>query len=203
VSDFFAELALGTGIPYGITADKDANVYVAGVDTLRRWVKAYTVDTSGMATLYAELPSLTDPSNPNPAGAPFNAPCDVALTSDGTKAYVIDEFARTVFVFSTSATGVTGERSLTPSSVGLSQNYPNPFNPSTTIRLDLPTRDHVSLVVYDLLGRPVASVIQREMPAGVHWISFDASEYSLSSGIYIYRLVTGSAVIAKQMVLMK
>jgi hypothetical protein len=69
------------------------------------------------------------------------------------------------------------------------QNYPNPFNPTTTIRFTLPRRAHVTLAVFDGLGRPVAVLLDDERESGVHDLVFDAS--ALSSGVYFYRLHAG------------
>ncbi len=73
-----------------------------------------------------------------------------------------------------------------PGSFQLGQNYPNPFNPSTTIEYTIPGDSHTSLKVYNLLGQPVATLVERDMPAGVYRARFDAS--ALPSGVYIYRL---------------
>jgi|GEM_PF-2712156 len=87
----------------------------------------------------------------------------------------------------------------------LSQNYPNPFNPSTTIKFSIPESGFVSLKVYDLLGKEVASVVNEELNAGSYTVSFDASQSSqdLSSGIYFYRLEANSFVQTKKLTLIK
>lgn len=82
---------------------------------------------------------------------------------------------------------VTGAE--TPESFSLSQNFPNPFNPETVVRYALPVTCFVNGVVYDLLGREVATLFNDEMPAGEHRISFNASE--LPSGVYFFRLKAG------------
>lgn len=83
----------------------------------------------------------------------------------------------------------------------LYQNYPNPFNPSTTIRFSLPKREHVTLKVFDVLGRTVARLVNEEMDAGEHSVVFDFS--NLSSGVYIYRLQSEQFVQRKKMELIK
>lgn len=90
-----------------------------------------------------------------------------------------------------------------PSTVRLEQNYPNPFNPSTTIRFTLPDADVISLKVYDVTGREVASLASNQtFSAGEHNLNFDAS--SLSSGIYLYRLQTTSGItLTRKMILVK
>ena len=88
-----------------------------------------------------------------------------------------------------------------PTEFLLDQNYPNPFNPSTTIRFSLPTTSDVTLSVYDMLGRKVATLINGPMSAGEQRVNFDAS--SLSSGIYLYELKAGSTRLTQKMTLIK
>ncbi len=88
-----------------------------------------------------------------------------------------------------------------PDGYTLAQNYPNPFNPSTNISFALPERAEVRLDVFDILGRQTASLIREEMEPGHHSVVFDAG--ALSSGMYIYRLQTGSKVLSRKMILVK
>ena len=88
-----------------------------------------------------------------------------------------------------------------PQEVALGQNYPNPFNPSTAIRYGLPASGEVRLVVYDLLGRVVETLVDGVRPAGWHEVSFGGG--ALSSGTYLYRLETSDRVITQTMVLLK
>lgn len=89
----------------------------------------------------------------------------------------------------------------TPKVLVLSQNYPNPFNPFTNITYQIPEAGQVQLQVYDMLGRKVATLVEGRVSVGSHTISFDAS--SLSSGLYIYRLITAKNAISKTMLLIK
>jgi hypothetical protein len=88
-----------------------------------------------------------------------------------------------------------------PSGFELSQNYPNPFNPSTTISFSLPSKGFVSLKVFDLIGRRVATIISEELPAGNHSRQWNAN--NLASGIYFYRLQTGSFTETKKLLFLK
>ena len=88
-----------------------------------------------------------------------------------------------------------------PHSFQLYNNYPNPFNPSTTIGFSLPKKSNVKLSVYNILGEEVAVVMDGQMNAGEHRITFKAS--NLSSGLYFYRLTAGEYVAVKKMMLIK
>jgi hypothetical protein len=100
------------------------------------------------------------------------------------------------------ATSVTNESGYDlPSVVELDQNYPNPFNPSTTINFAVPEQSTVKLVIYDMLGRKVAELLNEPKSPGRYSINFDASR--LASGLYLYRLQVGSSVLTKKMTLIK
>ncbi len=99
--------------------------------------------------------------------------------------------------------GVTGvnEPQTSPEGFALHQNYPNPFNPSTTIAYQLPFSSEVKLVVFDVHGNEVATLVNGKQAAGAHQIKFDASK--LSSGFYYYKLSAGSFVGVKEMLFIK
>lgn len=103
----------------------------------------------------------------------------------------------------TTGTSVINELiSSLPSNVELQQNYPNPFNPSTTIGYGVPENGEVTLEVFDMVGRKVATLLNGEQKsAGRYTVNFDAS--NLASGMYIYRLQAGSSVITKKLTLIK
>ena len=88
-----------------------------------------------------------------------------------------------------------------PREFQLLQNYPNPFNPSTSISFGVPEASSVTLRVYDMLGREVATLANEDLAAGTYTKMFNAA--NLASGVYIYRLTSGSLVQMKKMVLMK
>lgn len=83
----------------------------------------------------------------------------------------------------------------------LYQNYPNPFNPSTTISFSIPKHEHVTLKVFNILGREVTTLVNDELNPGEHSISFSAKD--LASGIYFYRLTTSTFSETKPMVVIK
>jgi hypothetical protein len=88
-----------------------------------------------------------------------------------------------------------------PIEFALKQNYPNPFNPTTNIVYSLAESADVKLVVYDILGRRVATLVNELQTEGIHTINFNAS--NLASGTYIYRIEAGSFVSVKKMILVK
>ena len=83
----------------------------------------------------------------------------------------------------------------------LYQNYPNPFNPSTTINYDLPEAANVKLIIYNILGQEVKTLLNAFKEAGVHTVNFNASE--LNSGLYIYKIEAGSFTQTRKMTLIK
>ncbi|MBK8984198.1 MAG: T9SS type A sorting domain-containing protein [Ignavibacteria bacterium] len=88
-----------------------------------------------------------------------------------------------------------------PSSFSLMQNYPNPFNPSTKIAYTIPNNGLVTLKIYNLLGKEVASLINEVKSAGTYEVNFNGA--NLSSGVYFYRLESGNFVDTKKMFLLK
>lgn len=102
-------------------------------------------------------------------------------------------------------TDVAGARttSTQESTIGgsLGQNYPNPFNPSTTISYFLPNAGHATIKLYDVLGREIATIVDRLHNPGQHNASIDGT--SLSSGVYFYRLETAATIEVRRMLLMK
>jgi hypothetical protein len=88
-----------------------------------------------------------------------------------------------------------------PVEFNLDVNYPNPFNPSTTIAYQLPRQSHVTLKVYDVLGREVATLVNGIEEPGNKTVSFNAG--NLPSGVYYYRLQAGNYIETKKLVLLK
>ena len=92
-----------------------------------------------------------------------------------------------------------------PTKYDMSQNYPNPFNPPTKIDFDLPLDSRVSIIMYDISGREVKTLVNEQRTAGYYTVQFNSS--GLSSGIYFYRIITKSSaadyIMTKKMVLIK
>ena len=90
---------------------------------------------------------------------------------------------------------------IVPTTFVLAQNYPNPFNPTTVIGYQLPTASDVKLVVFDLLGRKVAALVDERQSPGIYEVRFNAA--GLASGVYLYRLTAGNAVQTRKMLVVK
>jgi len=103
----------------------------------------------------------------------------------------------------TNVEGVSVERvsEEIPGGIALSQNYPNPFNPTTVIGYQLATAGDVRLSVFDLLGREVEVLVNQNQSAGSYKVTFDAM--NLTSGVYLYRLQSGSKTLTGKMLLVK
>jgi hypothetical protein len=97
--------------------------------------------------------------------------------------------------------GVEKEKENLPVQFALYQNYPNPFNPSTTIEFDIPERSNLKLVIYDILGREVETLIDKELEPGKYKLNFTAT--NLPSGVYFYTLKTPKFTKTNKMLLIK
>jgi hypothetical protein len=100
----------------------------------------------------------------------------------------------------TTPTDVEGDQ-IVPEKFALLQNYPNPFNPSTKITYNIPQRSNVSLKIYDMLGKEIATLVNEQKEVGTYNVQFDASK--LSSGVYIYSIQAGDFLVSRKMILMK
>ncbi|MCL4509897.1 MAG: T9SS type A sorting domain-containing protein [Bacteroidetes bacterium] len=133
------------------------------------------------------------------------SPVDLPFTQSGsTVSFILPSLLywdMIVVQYDTTATSVETSLNGLPESFFLSQNYPNPFNPSTTISYELSAMSFVSLKVYDVLGREVATLVSSRQSAGAHTVIFNAA--NLPSGVYFYRLTAPGFVKTEKMVLMQ
>ena len=88
-----------------------------------------------------------------------------------------------------------------PTEFELAQNFPNPFNPTTTIQYNIPNAGHVTLKIFDVLGKETSTLINADQSAGSYEVTFNAA--NLPSGVYIYKIEAGSFVSVKKLLLMK
>lgn len=136
-------------------------------------------------------------------GANYSVSATVGQPAIGTVSGVTNQ-ARTGFWYLAGAvvfTSVEESNSEIPAELRLEHNYPNPFNPSTTINFALPADIDVRLVVYNMLGREVATLIDEKKAAGTYKVNFDAG--NLASGVYLYQLEAGNQLKTHKMTLVK
>ncbi|MBC8215012.1 MAG: T9SS type A sorting domain-containing protein, partial [Candidatus Marinimicrobia bacterium] len=104
------------------------------------------------------------------------------------------------------ATGLATDDILLPEEFALRQNYPNPFNPVTTIQYNLPDDAHVSMVVYDIMGRQVRTLVNDVQSAGYRTVKWNATNemgQPVSAGMYFYVLKADDFTQIRKMVLLK
>jgi hypothetical protein len=97
--------------------------------------------------------------------------------------------------------GITQISGEVPDRFSLSQNYPNPFNPMTNVKFQIPNAGFVKLIVFDILGREVSTLVNEELKQGTYSVNWNA--VNNPSGIYFYRLITGDFIKTKRMILLK
>ena len=98
-------------------------------------------------------------------------------------------------------TGVKKIGTINPKMFSLSQNYPNPFNPTTIIEYDLPKAEYVKIVVFDVLGKQVKTLVDEEKSGGSYKVEFNAKD--LSSGVYFYQIQSKEFIQTKKFLLIK
>ncbi len=123
---------------------------------------------------------------------------DTVLSSDDRSA--VEEYLKNKY--NITITGIEDSKSESiPAQFTLYQNYPNPFNPSTTIRYSIPKASFITLKIYDILGRELATLVNEQKPAGNYQVEFNASSYA--SGVYLYRIEAGGFIATKKLLLLK
>lgn len=129
-------------------------------------------------------------------------PSDYSLVVNGTNLFAASELSGVWRrPLSEMITAVKENATETPEAYSLFQNYPNPFNPTTVIGYKLAVSSHVTLKVYDILGREVTTMVNERQIAGNHSVTFSA--VNLPSGVYFYRLQAGSFSETKKLLLLK
>ncbi|MBU1100050.1 MAG: T9SS type A sorting domain-containing protein [Bacteroidetes bacterium] len=117
-----------------------------------------------------------------------------------TNKFIAATFGQSLYISGYEITSIDKEQTL-PGEYTLQQNYPNPFNPSTTIEFTLVANSRVKLIVYNILGAVVKTLVNGDLSSGYHKYNFDGRD--LSSGIYFYRLETDKSHLTKKMILLK
>ncbi|GAB5517981.1 MAG: hypothetical protein RhofKO_02320 [Rhodothermales bacterium] len=167
----------------------DANHMVMGVSN-------YNDDANGDSPSSLYLSNFCDTGTTDNCWAPFSS-----VTSSG-EAIFENRVLPIRAEFTIGLQGTSNEDvSELPEQATLEQNYPNPFNPTSTIAFTLPASSDVTLTVYDLLGRPVATLADGTLAAGRHQMAVDAADWA--SGVYLYVLQTPTERISQTMHLLK
>jgi serine protease AprX len=105
------------------------------------------------------------------------------------------------FIYNIVPIGIKSNSNEIPAVFRLYNNYPNPFNPVTRIRFDIPEPSFTKLIVFDILGREITSLVEQELKPGTYGVEWDASNYP--SGVYFYKLISRDFTETKKMVLVK
>jgi Secretion system C-terminal sorting domain/WD40-like Beta Propeller Repeat len=126
---------------------------------------------------------------------------DISIAGEELYLYNENGNLPAILMFQRSTTSVRAGTPNEPIGFSLKQNYPNPFNPTTVIGYQLPTNALVSLAVYDIVGRKIITLVNERQNAGIHSVTLNANE--LSSGVYFYRLIAGSFVNTKKLMIIK
>jgi flagellar hook assembly protein FlgD len=108
-------------------------------------------------------------------------------------------------VIRTLVTGLEGHTAL-PTTFAISQNYPNPFNPTTSIKYQLPQTSDVRLLIYNVLGQKVRTLVNNQIEAGYHSVIWDGRNdegNAVASGVYIYRFEAGKFTRTMKLMLLK
>jgi len=134
----------------------------------------------------------------NSSWTPENVTCSI---DDGAGSWQYKGSSLTFIYRIIAVTGIASENGNGPATYSLSQNYPNPFNPATSISFTLPSKSFVSLKIFDLLGREVATLVNEQKLAGIYTKKWNAA--NVSSGIYFYRLQADKFTETKKLLLLK
>lgn len=126
----------------------------------------------------------------------FRLTSDAGLTADG---WYIDDIKLTNYCGT--LVGTNGNFTGVPNRFALEQNFPNPFNPVTTIKYQVPRSSFVKITVFDLLGREVSKIVNKNVEAGYHTAEFDGSNFA--SGMYLYKIEADGFTDVKKMMLIK
>ena len=165
--------------------------------------------SGGSLTLYENTGTLSAPEwqlnadvFPGVAVPQKAAPDFGDMDGDGMKDLIIGEYSGNFTYYKNLLpTSVNDAEQMTPAQFSLSQNYPNPFNPVTSIRFSISHAGPVSLKIFDMIGRNVATLVDGEMMRGNHSVQWNAA--AMPSGVYFYTLQSGGSTRTRKLVLLK
>lgn len=128
-------------------------------------------------------------------------PADGLMTAKNPDGNIVGDYGKEIFLYYSTSTGFVDENKLQAYEYELFQNFPNPFNHITTIKYKISLDEPVKLKVYDILGREISTLVNEIQYKGTYEVAFNASR--LQSGVYIYRIESGSFKKSKMMIYQK
>lgn len=152
----------------------------------------FTIDDPSVSSISIEAAELKDPNH---------SLLYIYSDGEGGHSREVPEFQGI-----TVALGGVGTSGTLPTEFAVNQNYPNPFNPSTEIAFSLPASSKVQISIYNLLGQSVRTLVDEQMPAGNHTVTWDGRNSSggtVASGVYFYRVATQFGAETKKMLMLK
>ncbi len=182
-----------------LQTDSYGNYYIAGdyTDQVQQTSGLYTLKFSSAGELDWAIEKNMQSNIQSMRNININSDGSLIVTADyddaGTRKIMLIKYGSTIGIEPVSGT--------LPEKFELSQNYPNPFNPSTNINFSIPVSGKVKLSVFDVSGREVAVLVNKDLAAGTYKADFNAS--MLSSGVYFYRINAGDFTDVKKMMLVK
>ena len=182
-------------------SDSGTEILIKDDDFVYHW---YRDSTESVAETLGRIPKvLPYVKEPNGEG--------ICWAPDSSGYYTFSEGLHPHLYFYPRIVTSISEEYIYPSKFELEQNYPNPFNPSTTIKYSIPNVENenlhsVQLIIYNILGREVVTLINQEQSSGNYQVQWDGKNDNgtrVSSGVYFYRLIAGSFIITKKMMLLQ
>ncbi len=189
----------GTDYAYSVMQAADGGYIVAG--TTNSFGLDYDIYIVKLDAAGNTCANSTSPASVTGNGGTATSPTPTVTTPGFIVTNTTPTFSSGGTVSTICAIGIQKISNEIPDSYALNQNYPNPFNPVTKIKFSLPGKEHVKLIIYDMLGKEIAVLVNEELQAGSYQTEWDASGFS--SGVYYYRLTAENYSETKKMVLIK
>ena len=196
---------------YGIFRSNDGGASWNAINNGLNSIEITSISINSLGKIFANTPngvfvSIDDGDNWSSRNSGFLDLSILSLLCDSSDYLYAATMSTGVYRSTISTTSVGEGANEQPSTYKLNQNYPNPFNPATTIAYQIPQTEFVTLKVYDILGREVATLVNEAKPAGSYEVQFDSHSgevRNLTSGIYFYQLNAGEYSDTKKMILLK
>ncbi len=193
-SRFLGRFTTSSDAAASLAVDNSGNVFVTGTSGDYETVKYSSSGVQQWAAYYDGPAGLED----DPVSIALDPAGNIYVTGRSQGVGTAYDYATVKY---SQTTGVNDPPDDVPSEYSLSQNYPNPFNPTTEIRYQISEVSHVTLNVYDILGREMATLVHEVKRPGAYTVRWDATRFA--SGVYFYRLQAGSFIETKKLILLR